>query len=443
MQGAYRTPPHSIDAERSVLGAMLLDREAAIVALEVLKPHSFYSPAHREIFSGLQQINATGQPIDLVTADAELARRGTLEGVGGIEYLAAIAQYVPTTANAKAYINIVDEKYILRSLIEAADKISAHSYDESSPVPDILTSAERSIYDVAMRTAGSSTLVHIRDILPGTYERIEMLDKLKGQIDGVPSGFTELDKLTTGFHPGELIIMGARPSMGKTSVLMNMVEYAALQGKKTCAVFSLEMPREQIAMRLLCSEARVDMQQVRAGKLSDDDWSRLSMALSPIAASSLYVDDTPGLTPSQLRSRCRRLKLEHGLDLIGVDYLQLMGADQRSESRQVEVSAISRALKGISQELRTPLIACAQLSRANAARQDKRPFLSDLRDSGSIEQDADIVMFLHRESYYDPETELKNQAELIISKQRNGALGTVNLAWHGQYTRFTNLGQNH
>jgi replicative DNA helicase len=290
-----------------------------------------------------------------------------------------------------------------------------------------------------MKTADSEPLVHIRSVLPATYERIEKLFALKGAIDGVPTGFVDLDNLLTGLHPGELIIMGARPSMGKTSIAMNIVEHASSRAGKVAAIFSLEMPREQIAMRMLCSEAHVDMQAVRTGSIHDDDWLRLATALGPLAASGMYIDDTPGLTPSQLRSRCRRLKLDKGLDLVMVDYLQLMGSDSKSESRQVEVSSISRALKGIAQELRVPLIACAQLSRANAARSDKRPMLSDLRDSGSIEQDADVVMFLHREEYYDPDTEDKNIAEIIVGKQRNGALGTVKLAWQGQYTRFANL----
>ena len=440
-QSFGRVPPHNLEAERSVLGAMMLDREAMTLAFEHLIPAAFYSPAHREMFDAMAQINAAGQPVDLVTVDAELTRRGTLVGIGGLEYLVAIAQYVPTTANARAYIQIVDEKHVLRTLIEAADGILKESYEQAKTLPDILSAAERAIYDVAMRQSGNESLVPIRQTLPATYERIERLFQLKGQIDGVPTGFTDLDNLTTGFHPGELIIMGARPSMGKTSIMMNMVEHAALHAGKTCAVFSLEMPREQIAMRTLCSEARVDMQSVRTGSLHEDDWLRLSTALGPIAASSLYLDDTPGLTPAQMRSRCRRLKIEQGLDLIAMDYLQLMASDQRTESRQVEVSAISRALKGIALELNVPLIACAQLSRANAARQDKRPYLSDLRDSGSIEQDADVVMFLHREEYYDPDTEDKNIAEVIISKQRNGSLGTVKLAWQGQYTRFSNLGR--
>ncbi|GHU69271.1 replicative DNA helicase [Clostridia bacterium] len=434
-----RIPPNNQDAERSVLGAMMLDREALTLGQEILRPEAFYQPAHKEIFDAMAALTTAGQPVDLVTLDAELSRRGTLDGVGGLAALVTLSQYVPTTANARAYIQIVDEKHTLRTLIHAAESILTDAYSQSKPIEEILQAAERAIFDVAMKTAGSESLIHIRQILSKTYERIEKLFALKGAIDGVPTGFIDLDNLLTGFHPGELIIMGARPSMGKTSIAMNIVENASVRAGKIAAVFSLEMPREQIAMRMLCSEAHVDMQAIRTGALHDSDWERLSTALGPLAASNLYIDDTPGLTPSQLRSRCRRLKIEKGLDLVMVDYLQLMGSDSRSESRQVEVSAISRALKGIAQELRIPLMACAQLSRANAARSDKRPMLSDLRDSGSIEQDADVVMFLHREEYYDPDTEDKNIAEIIVGKQRNGALGTVKLAWQGQYTRFANL----
>ena len=292
-----------------------------------------------------------------------------------------------------------------------------------------------------MRRTEGSTLVHIADILPDTYQRIETLSRLKGAIDGVPTGFVDLDNLLTGLHGGELVLVGARPSMGKTSFGMNVLSYASVMAGKTVAAFSLEMPRDQLAMRLLCADARVDMQSVRHGTLRDEDWLSLSRALGPIAAANLYIDDTSGITPSQLRSRCRRLKIERGLDLVMVDYIQLMASDGRAENRQNEVSEISRALKGIAKELNVPVLALAQLSRAGAQRSDKRPILSDLRDSGAIEQDADVVMFLHREEYYDPNTEDKNIAEVIVAKQRNGPLGTIKLAWLGQYTRFASLQQ--
>ena len=438
---AGRVPPNNLDAERSVLGAMMQDHEALSLAIEALRAEDFYHPANRELFDAMHRLQSAGQPVDIVTVDEELTRRGTLEGVGGIQYVIDISRYVPTTANARAYIQIVAEKATLRRLIHAGDEIVQASYAQQEPVADILGHAEKSIFDIVMRRTEGSTLVHIADILPDTYQRIETLSRLKGAIDGVPTGFVDLDNLLTGLHGGELVLVGARPSMGKTSFGMNVLSYASVMAGKTVAAFSLEMPRDQLAMRLLCADARVDMQSVRHGTLRDEDWLSLSRALGPIAAANLYIDDTSGITPSQLRSRCRRLKIERGLDLVMVDYIQLMASDGRAENRQNEVSEISRALKGIAKELNVPVLALAQLSRAGAQRSDKRPILSDLRDSGAIEQDADVVMFLHREEYYDPNTEDKNIAEIIVAKQRNGPLGTIKLAWLGQYTRFASLQQ--
>lgn len=428
-------PPYSLDAERSVLGAMLQDSSANSRALELLVAASFHQPAHREIFDVCLSLSLIGRAVDLVTVDAELQRRGTLEGVGGAQYLVELTQYVPTTANVNAYIDIVREKATLRQLIDCANGILKRAYSQE-PVEELLAFAEKAIFDISMGKLGADTLVHIRETLANTYSRIERLAMLKGAIDGVPTGFEPLDQILAGMHGGELILIGARPSMGKTSFAMNIVENAAIGAGKTVAMFSLEMPREQIAMRLLCGKASVDLQEVRRGTLSDSHWGSLSSAMTPLAQSNIYLDDTPGITPTQLRSRCRRLKAERGLDLIVIDYLQLMASDRRSENRQNEVSEISRTLKGIALELGVPLIACAQLSRANAQRADKRPILSDLRDSGSIEQDADVVMFLHREEYYDADTPDKNMAEVIIQKQRNGPLGTIKLAWIGRYTRF-------
>lgn len=438
---AGRVPPNNLDAERSVLGAMMQDHEALSLAIEALRAEDFYHPANRELFDAMHRLQSAGQPVDIVTVDEELTRRGTLEGVGGIQYVVDISRYVPTTANARAYIQIVAEKATLRRLIHAGDEIVQASYAQQEPLADILGHAEKSIFDIVMRRTEGSTLVHIADILPDTYQRIETLSRLKGAIDGVPTGFVDLDNLLTGLHGGELVLVGARPSMGKTSFGMNVLSYASVMAGKTVAAFSLEMPRDQLAMRLLCADARVDMQSVRHGTLRDEDWLALSRALGPIAAANLYIDDTSGITPAQLRSRCRRLKIERGLDLVMVDYIQLMASDGRAENRQNEVSEISRALKGIAKELNVPVLALAQLSRAGAQRSDKRPILSDLRDSGAIEQDADVVMFLHREEYYDPNTEDKNIAEVIVAKQRNGPLGTIKLAWLGQYTRFASLQQ--
>ena len=434
-------PPHSTEAERSVLGAMLQDGAAVTAAAELLRPEDFYTPAHKEIFDAAQSLAAAGMAVDLVTMDAELSRRGTLPGVGGVEYLIELTQFVPTTANIRYYIRIVSEKSTLRRLIGAAGEISQASYAQEKELPEVLALSEKLIFDIVMQRAGGEELKHIKEVLTKTYEQMEEFARLKGGVSGVPTGFYGLDNLLTGLHGGELILVGARPSMGKTSFAINIATHAARKGAKI-AVFSLEMPREQIAMRMLCCDARVNMQSVRKGLLKDEDWMKLARTLAPLAASEVYIDDTSGLSPGQLRSRCRRLMMDKGLDLIVLDYLQLMGSDKKAESRQVEVSEISRSLKAIAQELKVPLVACAQLSRANEKRGagSFRPMLSDLRDSGSIEQDADVVMFLHREAYYhrdDPQPD--NTAEVIVAKQRNGPLGTIKLAWLGEYTLFDNL----
>jgi len=418
---------------------MLQDQEAVLLALEHLSDAAFYQPAHREIFSAMAVLARAGKPVDLITVDEELSRRGTLEGIGGAPYLVQLTQYVPTTANVRAYIDIVDEKFTLRQLIESSNRILQSSYTQELPLQDLLASAEKLIFDISMRKGGTDTLVHIRDVLTDTYAAIEELARLKGAISGVPTGFIDLDRLLTGLHGGELVLVGARPAVGKTSFAINVAQHAAMYAGKTVAIFSMEMPREQIAMRMLCTAAKVDMQAMRSGAIDDKGWMDLTTALGPLAASNMYLDDTAGLTPTQLRSRCRRLMAERGLDMIVVDYLQLMASDSRSENRQNEVSEISRSLKAIALELHVPLIACAQLSRANMQRAEKRPILSDLRDSGSIEQDADVVLFLHREELYNPDTPDKNIAEVIIQKQRNGPIGTVKLAWLGKYTEFRNL----
>ncbi len=433
------TPPNSLEAERSVLGAMLQDQTAVMKAAENLTADDFYQPTHRELYDAMISLFHQQSPVDLVTVDAELSRRGTLEGVGGTAYLMELLQYVPTTANVQAYISLVAEKSTLRKLIRASQEITQECYSQQNPLQETLAHAEKSIFDIVMRRAAGESLVAVKNVLYNTYAAIEELSKLKGRLSGVPTGFTALDNLLTGMHPGELILIGARPSMGKTSLAVNITGHAALTAGKTVAFFSLEMPREQIAMRLLCSDARVNMQAVRSGSLTGDDWMRLARSIGPMSNSHLYIDDTAGITPSQLRSRCRRLMMDKGLDLIVLDYLGLMHADGRTENRQLEVSEISRQLKAIALELKVPLIACAQLSRAATTRVDKRPVLSDLRDSGSIEQDADVVMFIHREGYYDPNAEEKNVGEIILAKQRNGPLGTVKVAWLPEYTTYANL----
>jgi len=431
--------PNSVEAEVSVLGAMLQDNVAVLRAAEQLKPEDFYQPEHQEIFRVMLELNRKQTPIDLVTVQAELSRKGLLDGTGGVQYLLKLISEVPTSANVKAYIDLVAEKSILRRLIGACREISGESYSQQKPVSEVLSHAEKAIFDIVMNRQEGESLKPLSEVLINTYDMIEELAKLKGEIPGVPTGFIDLDSLLTGLHKGELVILGARPAMGKTSFAMNIAQHASLNKGKVTAVFTLEMPREQIAMRMLCSDARVDMQRVRRGTLQDGDWMRLAKSLGPMAAAPMYIDDTAAITPSQLRSRCRRLMMDKGLDLVVVDYLGLMRADGRTESRQLEVSEISRQLKAIALELKIPIIACAQLSRANKDRTDKRPVLSDLRDSGSIEQDADVVMFLHREEYYNKDTEDKNIAEVNIAKQRSGPLGTVKLAWLGEYTTFANL----
>ena len=435
---AARTPPSNVKAERCVLGAMLRSREAAMQADESLAARDFYDPANREVFSAMHALLASSRPVDLVTLDEELTRRGKLETVGGGAYLVDLTQDVPFTENLKDYIRIVDEKATLRRLIAAADQISRESFIGDKSNQEILEIAEKAVYDITMRKGGEE-LTQVQTILLDTFEKIERLAKNHGRIEGVPTGYAELDDLLTGLHPGEFILIAGRPAMGKTSIGMNIVENAAIRAGKKVAVFSLEMPAEQLVMRMMCTEARVDMQRVRRGQLTDDDWDRFAEAMVTIGPSDIYIDTTPGITVPEVRSKARRLQLEHGLDLIMIDYLSLMSATGRNNSRQEEVSQISRTLKGLAIELGVPVIALQQLSRAPTGRSNHRPLLSDIRESGAIEQDADVVMFIHREEYYDPETPDKGLAELIIAKQRNGSLGTVKLGWKGEFTWFMDL----
>ena len=432
-----KVPCHP-ESERSVLGAMLRSREAALLAIETLQPDDFYDPANREVYSAMQTISSASRPIDLVTLDEELTRRGKLDTIGGAAYLVELSRCVPSAVNAQAYIRIVDEKSTLRKLIRASEAIIKACYAGEEETQDILELAEKQIYDITMRKGGEE-LVAIQPILLKTFEKIELLVKNHGRVDGVESGYTELDELLTGFHPGEMILIAGRPAMGKTSIGMNFVENAAIRCGRKAAVFSLEMPAEQLAMRMLCTEARVDMQRVRRGQIDDDEWEKLCDAMISIGQSAIFVDATPGISVSQIRSKARRLQLERGLDIILIDYLSLMTGVGSFGSRQEEVAQISRSLKALAIELGVPVLALQQLSRAPAGRSNHRPLLSDIRESGAIEQDADVVMFIHREDYYEPETAEKNIAELIVAKQRNGSLGTVKLGWKGEYTWFMDL----
>ena len=439
-------PPSSLDAERSVLGAVLQDSGAANLAFETLTPEDFYSAEHKEIFEAMRSLHIAGNPIDLMTLGNELTKRGTLDSVGGAAYLLQAIRFVPTTANTRTYIEIVLEKATLRRLISAAQQISQQCYQQSDPLQDVLHNAERLIFDIVMKRGGSDSLRPINSVLMGTFDQIEELSRLKGRLGGVPTGLYDLDRMLTGLHGGELILVGARPAMGKTSMALGVAGFAGMQAKRCVAIFSLEMPCEQIGLRMLCSAANINMQRVRSGMLTDDEWVKIGDTINELSQARIYIDDTPSLTPSQLRSRCRRLMMEQGLDLIVIDYLGLMGVDKRVENRQLEVAEISRQLKAIALELKIPVLACAQLSRANANRTDKRPLLSDLRDSGSIEQDADVVMFMHREGYYatangsdDGPKPDDNEGEIIVAKQRNGPVGTVNVEWQAEFARYTNL----
>jgi len=436
-QGA-RIPPSHLEAEQSVLGSMLQSREAAMLAQESLTEDDFYDPANRAIYAAMAHLLENMRPVDLITLDEELARRGQLEGVGGVGYLIDLSRFVPTTANVGAHLRIVDEKSTLRKLIAASEQIAQKCFQGVEETPDVLNFAEKMIYNITMRKGGES-LMHVRPALLEAYDRIEAIARNPGKIEGVSTGYIDLDNMLTGLHGGEFIIVAGRPSIGKTAIGMNIAANAAIRHAAKVAVFSLEMPAQQLAIRLLCAEARVNMQSVRRGMLSDDDWLKLADAMSPIAKSNIYIDATSGITVPEIRSKARRLQMERGLDMIVIDYLQLMTGNGRFGSRQEEVSSISRSLKGLAQELQVPVLTLAQLSRAPAGRSDHRPVLSDIRESGAIEQDADVVMFIHRENYYDPATEKGNIAELIIAKQRNGPLGTVELAYMDSFTRFINL----
>ena len=432
-----RIPPHNIEAEQSVLGSMLLDKEAVAVAVDGLKPEDFYLDAHKEIFEAMVDIFDRGEPVDLVTVVEDLRQRTTLDAVGGVSYITDLSMTVPSTANIKYYVGIVEEKSILRRLISACNEIIKESYEAKEDIDIIVDHAEKKIFQVSQRNT-TSDFEPIKDILLDTYTKIEELSKNKGKIIGIPTGFVDLDQKTSGLHPSDFILVAARPSMGKTSFVLNVAQHAALRADVPTAIFSLEMSKDQLVQRMLSSESNVELQKIRTGELTEEEWIRLVEAAGPLSQAPIYIDDTPGISVMEMRSKARRLKMEKGLGLIVIDYLQLMTGRGRAENRQQEISEISRSLKALARELSVPVIALSQLSRAPEARTDHRPMLSDLRDSGAIEQDADVVMFLYRDEYYNPDTEKKNIAEVIIAKQRNGPTGTVELVWLGQFTKFVN-----
>ena len=434
-----KVPPHDIEAEQAVLGSMLTDKDAVISAIEVLKEEDFYRADNRAIYEAVINLYNRAEPIDIITVKAELESLGKFEKVGGLEYLVSLPDKVPTTANAMKYIKIVEEKSTLRNLIKTANEIIELGYDPTEDVEDIMEGAEKKIFNI-MQNNDKKSYSPIKDVLVESFTQLEELYNRKQHITGVPSGFVELDYKTAGFHGSDLVLIAARPAMGKSAFALNIVTNAAVRSNVPVAIFSLEMSKEQMVNRILCSEAMVDSNKVRTGKLEEDDWTKLAGSIGPLSDAEIYIDDTPGISVMEIRAKCRKLKLEKNIGMVVIDYLQLIqGSNKRNGSREQEISEISRSLKILAKELNIPVIALSQLSRAVEQRPDHRPMLSDLRESGAIEQDADIVMFLYRDDYYNKDSEKKDIAEVIIAKHRGGSLGTVELLWLGSYTQFVNL----
>ncbi len=446
-----KLPPQSLEAEMSILGGILIDNDAINRVLEMLGPEDFYRENHRKIFTAMMRLSDQREPCDLITMTDMLRKQGELEEAGGAAYLATLVDYVPTAANIAYYCRIVKEKSVNRRLISVATEIATRGYDEESDVNELLDKAQKEIYEISENKLRPQ-YVHVKDIVKDTFKTLKSLYDRKELITGTPTGYLELDKMTAGFQPGDLVIIAARPSMGKTTLALNIAEYASAdphnKKKVPSVVFSLEMSKEQLVMRLFASLARIDFGKMRTGHFHDSDWPRLQRAASALFDSKIFIDDTPAISVLELRSKARRLKSEHDIGLIIVDYLQLMRGGANPESRQQEISDISRSLKALAKELGVPVIALSQLNRELEKRSDKRPMMSDLRESGAIEQDADVIMFVYRESVYCDQCKKRDgscsqgherNAEIIIGKQRNGALGTVKLAFLGEHTRFENM----
>jgi replicative DNA helicase len=431
-----RIPPHNDDAEKSVLGSVLLDKDALYEVLEILKPEDFYSEMHKEIYSAVIELYRKSQPVDILTVSEELKKRKSLEMVGGRSYIALLSTVVPSTSNAGEYAKIIGEKAILRKLIGTASDIIEKGYQEKMDSAEVLDFAERGIFEIA-QARQTKDFALIKDVLWENIAKIDAASKMEGNLTGLTTGFLDLDSRTSGLQKSDLIMLAARPAMGKTAFALNIAQQAAIKSKAKVLIFSLEMSRDQLGQRMLSMESRIEMQKLKTGNLERKDWDQIHLALDTLSKTSIYIDDTPGITAMEIKNKCRRLKAEKGLDLIVIDYLQLMSFEGRTESRQQEITALSRFLKLLAREMDCPVIVLSQLSRAPEQRQDHRPILSDLRESGSIEQDADIVMFLYRDEYYNPETTDKpNICEVNIAKQRSGPTGTVELTWLGKYTRF-------
>ena len=434
-----KIPPNDVEAEQAVIGSMLTDKEAVSAAIEVLKPEDFYREDNRIIFEAILSLYGRSEPIDIITLKSELSSMGKFEAVGGLEYIAELPDKVPTTANVEQYIKIVEEKSVLRNLIKTANEIITLGYDQTQEVDSIIDGAEKKIFEV-MQKKNQKGYTPIKDILVETFTELEQLYNQKQRITGIPTGFSDLDFRTSGLHNSDLILVAARPAMGKSAFALNIATNAAVRAKVPVAIFSLEMSKEQMTSRILCSEAMVDSNKVRTGKIDDEEWGKLAAASGELSEANIYIDDTPGISIMEIRAKCRKMKIEKNIGLVVIDYLQLVqGSGKRGSSREQEIAEISRSLKILAKEINVPVIALSQLSRAPEQRPDHRPMLSDLRESGSIEQDADIVMFLYRDDYYNENSEKKNIAEVILAKHRSGSTGTVELLWLGNYTKFANI----
>ncbi|UMZ75162.1 replicative DNA helicase [Natranaerofaba carboxydovora] len=438
MRGDEKLPPQSTEAEESVLGSMLIDEEAVSTVIEILKSKDFYKENHRKIYEAIMDLQEESQPVDLVTLTEKLRVENQIDEVGGVEYLTELANQVPTSANAQYYAKIVEEKSTLRQLINAATRIARMGYEEPDEVEKLLDEAEKSIFEISQNSSERG-FVPVKEVIMETFDKIESLYNKPGGVTGVSCGFKDLDNMLSGLQPSDLVILAARPAMGKTTLALNMAHNVTVKEKQPVAIFSLEMSKDQLVQRMLCAEAEVDAHKLRTGNLDSEDWPKLGQAVGPLSQAPLFIDDTPAMSVMEMRTKARKLKAEKGLEAIFIDYLQLMQSSQSQENRQQEISQISRSLKALAKELNVPVIALSQLSRAVEQRQDKRPMLSDLLESGGIEANADVVLFIYRDEYYDLESEKENIAEIIVSKQRNGPVGSVELFFKKDFNKFYNL----
>ncbi|MGF7184052.1 replicative DNA helicase [Desulfitispora alkaliphila] len=432
-----KVPPHNLEAEQSVLGAMMIDKEAVYSVMEILSVGDFYRDAHNILYEAIMNLNEKSEPVDLITVTEELSATNKLEQVGGATYIASLAEGIPTAANVEYYAKIVWEKALLRMLIQASTKIAQRGYDSPDEIEELVDEAEQLIFSIGQKRTKEG-FTPIKELLLETVDKIEALYQNRGQVSGVPT-FADLDRMLSGLQKSDLIICAARPAMGKTSFCLNIAQSAAVKHNTPVAVFSLEMSKDQLVQRMLCSDALIDQQKMRTGNLQEGDWSRLVQAVGPLSEAPVFIDDTPAISVMEMRAKARRLMAEHGLGLIVIDYLQLMSSHRRVDSRQQEIAQISRALKGLARELNVPVMCLSQLNRGVEQRQDKRPVMSDLLESGSIEADADVVLFIYRDEYYDPESEKQGIAEIIVSKHRHGPVGTVELGFLKEFTKFVNL----